>query len=190
MSTDDMLPLQRDLWERVSDSSPYWGPGAAVVFGLALRDSLGVWGAVAVVVVVFAVASSSLDVIARRSRRRRLSTDAERGIVEAVVRFPDEADQVANYGWKEGVLRLTDTGFTFQKLQGRSGKRQGAPVELFRPRPLGPRPLHLVRVPALKGHSEALGFVVGHREFEIALHPGYLSNRHLRERLVPKSSPT
>ncbi len=190
MSSDAAFPLRRNTWEKLSESSAYWGPAAAVLLGIILRDSLGLVGAAAVAVVVAVVVSLFIEATARKSRRRRLAANVERGVIEAVVRFTDESGNAPNSGWKEGALSLTDTGFSFQQLRGRVGRPVNAPIELPQPQSLGDRPHDFKQAPGLDRRFRTFGFFVNQREFEVAIDPSYLSDSLLRNRLGAKNSST
>jgi hypothetical protein len=174
MNSDVMFPLPHGAWEKVWDWTTYWFYGAVLILTSVLRQSLGWWIAATAATMLAASAALMVRRIARPRRRRRIEENLARGVIEAVVRFPDEAGSSPNSGWKAGCLHLADTGFQFQQLRGRTSGPVGAPMQILHPQPLGTRPLNIKEAPELQQGFAVLGFTVGQREFEIAGDPAYL----------------
>ncbi|WP_294564983.1 hypothetical protein, partial [uncultured Arthrobacter sp.] len=145
--------------------------------------------AAAVAVVPALVSALLVRRAGRKHRLRRIDANIARGVIEAVVRYPDEAEIAPNSGWRAGCLALTDSGFLFQQLRGRTSGPVGAPLRILSPRPLGARPLRPREAPELEQGFQALGFMVGQRPFEVAGDPLYLRGLGLRGDVDADDSP-
>ncbi len=172
--------LPPGIGEKLWVSSPYWFSAAVFFPWMMLRDALGLVTAAAVALVPAVVAALLARRVGRKQRLRRIEANIARGVIEAVVRYPDEAGAAPNSGWRAGCLALTDSGFRFQQLRGRSGGPVGSPLQVLHPRPLGARPLQPREAPELEQGFQAVGFTVGQRPFEVAGDPLYLRGLGLR----------
>ncbi len=187
MSPSGTLPLRRELWEQLADF-PYWITGPAVMLVFVFRDRFGVWISLALGVVIAVAALLTLRPVARSSRQRRLAGNVRGGVIEVFLRFPDEAGHSPNNGWREGALYLTGTGFSFQRLQGLGGRPLGEPLDLMQPQPLGSRSHNPRQAAGLDPRLRAFGFLVGQRELEVVIDPGYLQYPDVRRRFDAKGS--
>ena len=188
MSIDGQLPLRRNLWERLANS-PGIFTGVAIFMGLLLNDVLGSWGSVVVAVGVAVLAVLLLRPVVRKSRRRRLNGNIERGVVEAFLRFTDDDDgRTPNHGWKEGALFITSAELAFQQLQGPGGRAVGPQTRIGQPKPLGRRSFDPGQAAGLDPDFAAFGFLVEQRELEVVLEPGYLKDPHIQFLLTDDSS--
>ncbi|TDK27966.1 hypothetical protein E2F48_02325 [Arthrobacter crusticola] len=179
MNADATL-LPPGIWEKLWASSPYWFCGAVLLPWTMLRDQLGPWTAATVAVVPAMAAALLVRRAGRKRRLRRIEANIARGVIEAVVRYPDEAGIAPNSGWRAGYLALQDSGFRFQQLRGRTSGPVGAPLQILSPRPLGARPLRPREAPERGQGFQALGFAVGQCPFEVAGDPLYLRGLALR----------
>ncbi len=188
MNADAAL-LPAGIWEKLWASTPYWFYIAFLLPWTMLRDQLGPWTAAAVAVVPALAAALVVRRLGRKHRLRRIEANLARGVIEAVVRYPDEAGVAPNSGWRAGCLALTDAGFRFQQLRGRTSGPVGAPLQILSPRPLGARPLRPREAPELEQGFQALGFTVGQRPFEVAGDPLYLRGLGLRGDVDAEDTP-
>jgi hypothetical protein len=178
--TPKQLPLRRNLWERLANF-PYPIFGGAALSGVVLNEVVGFWGSIAAAVVFVVLAVLLLRPVVRKSRRRRLDANIERGVVEAFIRFTDDDDGATqNHGWKKGALSVREDGLTFQQLQGPGGKPVGEPVLIEGPEVLGGRSFDPGQAVGLDPDFAAFGFLVGQRELEVVLEPAYLKDAHIR----------
>lgn len=188
MSDSRPLPARREIWERLSDF-PYWITGSAAAIAVVLNDTLGLWGSLLLALILTTVAMLCLSPLARRSRQQRLAGNIEHGVLEASLRFTDDAGHTPNNGWREGALWWTATGFVFQQLQGPGGKPVQELVEVAHPQPLGQRPYNPKQAVGLQPGWNAFGFLTGTRDLEIVIDPAYLNDSDIRQKLTGEKQP-
>lgn len=95
-----------------------------------LRDTLGFWPAVALVILVPILLVLLVGLILRPQQRKRVTADAERGLFECAHR---EKGSALRGRWALGYARAEPGKLVFQQKTGVSGPLAG-PVEVY-PRP-------------------------------------------------------
>lgn len=125
MAGEMLKPSPRGRWEKAAASSNFWLLFLALFAMNVLRDELGPWGSTAAVVVIMGLGSLLLGRKAAPERRERLARDADRGIVECAVRYPDALPGSLRGRWLPGFAEISSGTIKFQPDYVDKGEPEG-----------------------------------------------------------------
>lgn len=114
MGEETLNPAPRGWWERILARSFGLLFFAATLTWDLLRDDFGLWGAATMSFGAFGLGALLLVRMAAPKRRERLASDAERGILECSIRYPDSHPCSIRHRWLPGFAQVSRGALKFQ----------------------------------------------------------------------------
>ena len=129
MAAEALRPAPRGRWEKILPRSLGLLVFLATSTSSLLSENFGFWGSTTMSFGAFGLGAFLLALLAAPQRKERLAHDAERGIIECAIRYPDSHTGSIRHRWLPGFAEVTCGVVRFQPdLVG-----EGDPAGTIRP---------------------------------------------------------
>lgn len=129
MAGEALRPAPRGKWEKILPRSLGLLVFLATSMSSLLRENFGLWESTTMSFGAFGLGALLLARLAAPQRKERLAQDAERGIIECAIRYPDSHPRSIRHRWLPGFAQVTPGALKFQPdLVG-----EGDPAGTIRP---------------------------------------------------------
>ncbi|MFJ5700237.1 hypothetical protein [Arthrobacter sp. NPDC093139] len=129
MAGETLKPAPRGRWEKILPRSFGLLLFLATITSDLLRENFGFWGSTTMSFGAFGLGAFLLVRLAAPQRKERLARDAERGIIECAIRYPDSHPGSNRHLWLPGFAQVSRGAIRFQPdLVG-----EGNPAGTIRP---------------------------------------------------------
>lgn len=125
MAEETLKLTSRGRWEKILAGSYGWLFFLAMFTSSLLQQDLGFWGSTAIGVASLGLGALLLVRLAAPERKYRLARDAERGIIECAIRYPDSHPGSLRHRWLPGFAQVTRGALKFQPDLSGEGNPNG-----------------------------------------------------------------
>lgn len=125
MAGEALRPAPRGRWEKILPRSLGLLVFLATSTSSLLRENFGFWGSTTMSFGAFGLGALLLVRMAAPERRKRLARDAEQGIIECAIRYPNSHPDSIRHRWLPGFAQVTRGAVRFQPDLGGEGNPTG-----------------------------------------------------------------
>lgn len=125
MAEDTLSPAPRGWWEKIPARSFGLLLFLVTLTSDLLSERFGFWGSTTMSFGAFGLGALLLVRLAAPQRKERLARDAERGIIECAIRYPDSHPGSIRHLWLPGFAQVTRGAIRFQPDLGGEGNPNG-----------------------------------------------------------------